>query len=527
MTTSIDADITAVTVYPDRARITSEGSCAVEAGLQTLVFEELPLVLEPESLRVSGQGTARARILGVDVRREHYTATPSTAVRDLEDALEQLMIERRALEDERAGWDAEGRYLEGLRQATAEYAKGLSRGRTTVADQAALMSHVQERDRAVRAAQRDIDTQHRILQRRINKLEQELKEHQSARPRQRFRALVEVDVAAAGDLQLALSYVVRHAGWQPLYDVRLVEAEAGQFVELTSLAQMTQNTGQDWADVTLTVSTARPALNQRVPELHPWFVDELRPQPRMLRAAMPAAMADEAPAYKSAMMAESAPAQADVEFEAAEMVDTGTAVRYVVPGRTTVPSDGSPHKSLLNKVKLAPRIDYLAVPRHTDAVFRRASVTADAVGPLLAGEANLFVGDEFIGKTQLPYTPATGELELLLGVEERITTERELVRRDVDKRLLRDIRQIGYGYEIRLQNLLDRSAAVVVKDQIPVSRHEQIKVKLEQASPEPSEKTDLNLFEWHMDIGPGAKTTIAYRYHLEYPRDMRVAGMQD
>ncbi len=72
---------------------------------------------------------------------------------------------------------------------------------------------------------------------------------------------------------------------------------------------------------------------------------------------------------------------------------------------------------------------------------------------------NLFAGDEFIGSNALDYTPVNGELELLLGVEERIEVERKLVRRDVDKRLLRDVRQIAFGYEITLRNGLKTAAA--------------------------------------------------------------------
>ena len=146
------------------------------------------------------------------------------------------------------------------------------------------------------------------------------------------------------------------------------------------------------------------------------------------------------------------PVQAEVAMAAVK--DSGTAVSFIVSGKSDIPSDGSPHKTTLNQFSLPPNLDYLAIPKHTDAVFRRAKLTNDSPSPLLAGPANLFVGDEFIGKSKIEYTPTNGEVELLLGVEERITIERELVRRDVDKRLLRDNRQMRYGYEIKIKNLL-------------------------------------------------------------------------
>jgi uncharacterized protein (TIGR02231 family) len=137
------------------------------------------------------------------------------------------------------------------------------------------------------------------------------------------------------------------------------------------------------------------------------------------------------------------------------------------------------------------------------------------------------VGDEFIGKNQIEYTPTNGEIELLLGVEEGITIERTLEKRDVDKRLLRDNRQLRYGYKIELKNLLATEAKVEVHDQIPVARHEQIKVKLERANPEPTEQSELHLLEWHLTLAAGAEKTVTFDFLVEHPRSLQVTGLQD
>jgi uncharacterized protein (TIGR02231 family) len=203
------------------------------------------------------------------------------------------------------------------------------------------------------------------------------------------------------------------------------------------------------------------------------------------------------------------------------------AVSYTLPGTLDVPSDGTPHKGVVGRFELEPELDYVAVPRHTDAVYRRVTVRNETPGPLLAGRANLFVDDEFIGATQIEYTPGGDELELLLGVEERITISRELARRDVDKRFLRDARQLSYAYEIELENLLDRPVDVVVRDQIPVSRHESIQLRLTRAEPTPAEQTDLNLLRWELTLGAGDQRKITYAYQVEHPRQMDVVGLID
>ena len=531
MEINVETAVTHVTVYPDRARVTCSGESEVETGLHRLLIGELPLVLEQESVRVAGQGTARVRILSVDVTQQHFVQTPAAQVRDLQEQIETLEEKIRAITDKQTSLAAQQTYLNGLRAQTAEFAKGLSRGKTTIKEQAQLLQFLQEQDETVQTAVRELDQQKRELERQLNKLRQELKQLQSARPPRRFQAQVEVEILEAGSFRPELSYVVRNAGWQPLYDVRLVERENSRSLDITYIAQVTQNTGQDWHNVNLVVSTARPALNQRLPELKPWYLDVYKPapppQPRMVRQAK----AQAAPEAAMPMPAEATMAfqslAVDAEVAVAEVQSSGTAVSFAVSGKTDIPSDGSPHKTTINQFQLDPELDYLAVPKHTDAVYRRATVTNTSPSPMLDGPMNLFVGDEFVGKNRLEYTPANGEIELLLGVEENITVERTLVKRDVDKRLLRDNRQLRFGYEIEIKNLLSKMAKLELHDHIPVARHEQIKVKLDKVKPEPAEQTDLHLLEWHITLAAGETQTIEYEFIVEHPRTLQIVGLQD
>ena len=235
--------------------------------------------------------------------------------------------------------------------------------------------------------------------------------------------------------------------------------------------------------------------------------------------------ADDEPVAVMAAMA--SPPVAAAEVDVATVQENGTAITFRVAGDVNIPGDGTPKKTTLGQYELVPELDFLSVPRHTDAVYRRAKLINSTGAPMLAGPVSLYVGDEFIGTNRLEYTPNGAEMELVLGVEERITVKRELVRREVDKRLLRDQRQILYGYEIKLENLLASKAIVTVQDQYPVSRHDQIKVRLDRATPTPVEQSELNILKWRLDLEPGAKKTIQYDYQVEHPRALPVAGLLD
>lgn len=538
----VASQVTQVTVYPDRARVTRQGTEEVTTETQKIILDELPTTLLPDSVRVSGRGTARVRIQGVDTQWHYYTETPTTRVRELEQEIQKLEDESRGLNDRKAALAARMKYLDGLASATLEYAKGLSRGRTTISDQAQLVTFLAEQDTAIRTELRGLDMAQRDLNKQLEKLRNELKQVQNARPRQRYRATIEVVVTEPGSFTLELSYVVQNAGWQPLYDLRWSENNGTRKLSLTYLAQITQSSGEDWPGIQLAVSTARPALNQQMPELHPWYINVYTPPvPRqqaktmMARSAgmvMPAAAP--APAEQAELadalafgMQSMAPPVVEAEIATAEVETSGVAVTFKISGATDIPNDGAPHKTTIQTFDLEPKVDYLAVPKHTDAVFRRLTVTNTTAAPFLAGPGNLFVGEEFIGTTHLDYAPSGEKMELLFGVEERITVNRELVRREVDKTFLRDNRQLRYGYKIEVQNLLGAAATVEVHDHIPVSRHEQIKVKLEQATPEPAEKSDLNLLEWQVNLPPSGKVVVQYVYLVEHPRSLQVVGLID
>ena len=103
---------------------------------------------------------------------------------------------------------------------------------------------------------------HLEVARQITKVTNDLTAIRSSRPRERFLTSVEVEARTAGELTLDVTYVVNSAAWQALYDIRAqVEGEALD-VQWSYLAQVTNNTGEDWNDVALTKLTVIPGGNR-------------------------------------------------------------------------------------------------------------------------------------------------------------------------------------------------------------------------------------------------------------------------
>ena len=516
--------ITAVTVYPDRARVSRSGTLKLEPGSHRLEIAELPRNLDRASVRAAARGTARARLLGVDVQCRFYTETPAERVRELEQQVEVLGDEMRALDAQVELLKGEQTAVIDLAAQTRAFARGLAYGRTTPEAQMALLDSVRSRAEALNKALLGLAVQRRDLERRLQKAQKELDQLRAARGRERYTAVVEVEVTQAGDLTVELTYVVSDAGWKPLYDLRLLEGGEKPILEVEYLAEVTQRTGEDWRDVALALSTARPALAGTLPELDPWYVGpvqaEVKHEMAMLKALGPM-MGDR----ERGRIVEPEATSEEADIVTATVDTSGAAVTYHIPAAVTVPADGAPHKVTIARYELAPALDYVAAPKLVEAAYRRARVTNDSPYALLPGPANLFAGDEFIGATKLELTPPQGEIELYLGVDDRIKVERELKRREVDRKLIGDRRRLQYGYEITLESHLAVEAHVTLHDQIPVSRHEAIKVRLESADPRPSAQSELNLLDWDLVLKPGEKRAVRFDFSVEHPREMSLVGL--
>ncbi len=518
--------IDAVTVFPDRARVTRRGRTSLEPGQHRLEISGLPMSLLADSVRAAGRGTARARLLGVSLQVKHFAATPAHSARELEEKIQAAVDADAELAAEAEGLEKAQQSLDGLGAQSEVFARGLALRNRSTADQAAVFDFLAERGRALQTDRLAVARKRRELAKEIERLKRELAEVQAPYPRQRHTAVVEVEVAAAGELEVELTYAVQPARWQPLYDLRLTADE----LEVTYLAEVSQSTGEDWAGVALTLSTARPSLALVIPELEPWYVGPRPAQPKAVyRSTAPAA----APAAAGVMMQAQAMADLDVTMEeeaflelpAATVAESGAALTYQIPSRADVPSGNEPRKVTVGSFKLRPDFDAVTAPRLEPVCYRRARVKNESPYTFLPGRAQVFEDDDFLGTTPLELAAPGREFELALGADERLRVERKLMARDVDKTFLADRRRIRYKYRIEVENLRDVQQVVYVRDQLPVSRHAQVKVKLDGATPQPSKHSDLNQLEWKLALAPAAKQAVQFEFSVELPRAMDVVGL--
>ena len=111
-----------------------------------------------------------------------------------------------------------------------------------------------------------------------------------------------------------------------------------------------------------------------------------------------------------------------------------------------------------------------------------------------------------------------------MGIDEGLKVARDLVERNVDKKLMSNQRRITYAYRLILTNLLKAEVSLLVTEQLPVSRNEQIKVKLIRSTPQ-IQIGEMGVLEWLVTIPPKEELEIYYQFTVEHPAELRVMGL--
>lgn len=82
--------------------------------------------------------------------------------------------------------------------------------------------------------------------------------------------LVTVSAKAAVQSQFTLTYLVNNANWFPTYDIRAKNVNSP--ITISYKANVSQQSGEDWKNVKLTLSTGNPTVSGGKPELSPYYL---------------------------------------------------------------------------------------------------------------------------------------------------------------------------------------------------------------------------------------------------------------
>ncbi|EJO33550.1 hypothetical protein QWC_01085 [Achromobacter marplatensis] len=528
------SSIGAVTVYQDRAVVTRSASSELAAGEHELVLENLPVTLQESSLQVSAKSTGQASLLDVKVRDAYQADTANERVRTLQEQLRKLEAQQAELDDEAAVLDNQRELVLMMQRGATEPAK--EGARLTLDELKAIQTLSADSLGKTLASLRQVAERKTVLEREIEALHDQLNVLQGQLSRRTKTVTLRVNLARAGKVDLAVSYAVGGARWTPAYDARLRPADRS--VDLGYFGVISQNTGEDWKNVKLTLSTARPSLGGGAPPLQPWIIDVAPPPPppRPPRPVVaPAPVTSEmsmkrsrpssaAEAYADAVMAEPAPEA--VEVSTAQMQNEATSASFQIKNPATLPSDNSSQRVAIATAKLPATLQYQSTPALREAVFLTAQASNNTDFPFLAGPLNTFLDDAFVASSRIKAVMPGEKVELAMGADDGISIKRQLVNRFTESTGFSGSgKRVTYEYKITVKNNKATKEQLVFKDRLPVSRNEKIVVKLLSPADRDVKREEDGKLAWEWELEPGKSRETVLKFSVDYPGDVDVSGI--
>ena len=538
--------VDAVTVFLTGAEVTRVAKVKIDKGEQTIIFNDIPASAVAGSIRVEGKATGKLEIGSVDTTRKYLARAESQAAdaerKKIEDELEALHDQKTVIEAQVQASETQKALIANLAQlpvrpAPSSGAAGAGEDWTRV-----LLQIAQGTTDASRLG---IDAQLKIrdLDRKIEDLDKKLA---ALAPAKTDQTEVRVYVEAGSPLEadFTVRYQVSSANWVPLYDARLQTGSKTTTakLDLARRAAITQKSGENWDNVTLQLSTARPSegasapnINTQIVDFEPEYKSVAMPAPvtvvPMAKARRPENIAPDMEASGAADeiggLKADAPKMTMAQPETQMMAETQAALTsapfeatFAVPGKVTVTGNGDAKRVVLLTDSMEPALSSRTVPKLESNAYLYAKVRLPKGTPMLPGRVYLFRDGTFAGTANLPMLQPGEEHDIGFGVDDQVKVKYTVLEeKRGESGLISTSHNDSRNFRVTLKNLHERPIQVTVLDRVPVSQNQDIKVdytgKTTPAKTNFEEKRGVISFEAKLE--PDEERILDYGYRISWP----------
>jgi hypothetical protein len=383
----------------------------------------------------------------------------------------------------------------------------------------------------------------------------QLNELNAKRPTVVREVTIDLEAPAGGAVGLYLEYLIGGANWRPIYDFHLV---SGEEVEIRYYGEITQSTGEDWSEVSLTLSTSKPSLASTPGDFRPRFVSAFdmsflqgRQNIRQITAEsvknMPASVGQVAEFGEihvrggrgngvthviDGVPIEVLPGGFDAEYGGSAYgispftvaASNNFATSFAVKYPQTILTGSESVRAPIGTFRTECNLKLLARPSNLQAAFRFAEMSNQEEIPFLPGVVHLFAYNDYIGRASLSEPVFSNqEFEVPFGIDELVEIKREVAFEERDNK--GDEWKMKQQITIKITNHDKSMRRLRVEEALPASRDKQIKVEINNIKPSPVDKNLTGKAVWELEIPAGETVTISFGYTLKYPAEFSLQGL--
>ncbi|RWY51146.1 DUF4139 domain-containing protein [Mucilaginibacter gilvus] len=498
-----------VTVFLNGAQVTRTATASVVPGTTTLVFDNLSPNLDPASMQV--RATGDFTILSVKHELNYLSDQLKTKKVEELQLIQKSLRDKISLQTTMLSINKEEANMLTKNQVSNGQTAGLDivKLKAALDFQTARLTEIKKKELAINNELESLNEQIRKYDSQVN----ELVQSQSATT---SNVLVNVSSTAALQSTFTITYVVNDARWYPTYDIRAKNVNSP--VVIAYKANVSQQCGEDWKNIKLTLSTGDPSVSGAKPELRPNYLN--------IYAAVPAASSGFMNySLNNSSLGEvvvTKSLQGRASGVSVNTTENQTNMEFNIQNPFSVPADGKQYLVEIDQVTAEAKYQYYAAPKLSTDVFLTARITDWTKYNFLSGEANLFFEGTFIGKSKLDIRAANDTLSLSLGVDKNIVVKRMMQTELNEKQgILGSNKKETRDWNISIKNRKTQAINLLVEDQVPVSQNTAIEVDTQETSGAEMNKVTGKL-SWSFTLEPQAVKQLRVKYQVKYPKNQSV-----
>ncbi len=528
-----------IIVYTQGAQVHRNTLVNLVAGQNTIIFSGLENCINASAIQASGNGNFiiadiqhevhypefdKAKLNG-DVRYKKLLKQVNDSLQELNYLIEDITYKSDALSTEK---NVLLNYSLYKGQSKRDSIASLKDGLTYLREK---LYNINTEQLKLKREREKLEAKKIILNERVVNVSRELTNQNNTGEVEQvdYRILVHVIADQATQATVSLNYYITNAGWTPSYDLRAMSNE--QNVKLTYKAQIHQESGIDWGNVKLVLSTANPNRSYNIPSLSPWYLgynpykQNNNKDSRVLSApAAGAGYSDKAKKTDdfSDLEQEQKEVAALNAYDYTSVSENVIETEYEIKLNYNIPSDGKEHFAAIMVKDLKTNYRYKAIPKLKNNVYLTAVLSDWEDAITMGGEASIYYDGSYVGNTSLLPGGTEDTIQLSLGIDKNIAIKRQKIKEKCSQKVLDNDILHQYTYEITMKNSRATKIDIEVEDQLPLAQDKSVVVERKELSGAKYDEV-TGILKWRSTIQAKDSKKLTLMYQVKAPKYMSVA----
>lgn len=538
----LKTEIKRVKLFLTAGEMTHETQVKLTKGRNKLIFSGISAFADPRTIQFTGSGSFR--MVSISTEMDFLAAEQwNPRIKVLADSLEQLKDRHQLNVDLLSSYQAElgilntNKDLKGQNTLTIEQIK-------------AAGEYYRTRTFEINKTITKIKKEQDVLSAKINDTRFLLTELNYTENQRSNQVIVLIDADSNTDITGTLKYLVSDCGWAATYD--LSATDLNQPINLKYKAQVYNNTGNEWKNVALTLSTSDPLLSAASPVLNPFYI-RYGEQAEYTKKSYVQPIQQKAD-YRNEVMNEinMANQRAYDNYVLDQKVTENTAgllasdkfgsknegkkvstvamkqieisdlnAEFQITHPFSCPADAKPYIVEIKEINMPATFTHVSVPKLDQGSFLLANIVGWQDLDLIPGPTNVYFAGNYVGVSEINTNNVDDTLSLSFGRDSKIQVLRKLKSEMSTKKISGSTKKDTYYYDIQVRNNRTVPVKINVFDQIPLSNSSEITVTAETIGT--GKKNDLTgEVSYMITLQPGETANLEIGYSVRYPKNAKI-----